>query len=456
MTWIVARLVTLSHPSKALAAALVLLGMMIPAAQAVDIGPGDRVTVRVLGQPEFSGKFKIQADGTINIPFVGTIPIKGLTLKDARQLIARRLADGFLKNPNVDVRIAELRPIYVIGDVKKPGRYPFRDGATVATAIAEAGGVGIALRDGGAAIANLFNAEIRVRVLQRRHIEMSARAARIQSAIDDRDKVVLPAFGDLPPGVSLSAVLERENRRLRMARQAHRETLDILRRRLPLLKNADKALARSIELKKKQLELVEQRLRATAELARQRLLRFTTQLELKRDQTQLLTDITNFRRERLRIEIERNQLQTEILKTESTRRRELMNELQEVRIQLGQINAELPAARKLLRWREAQTATASNLRDVKIFRTTLTRRSQDGVVTVRRVTNTEQLEPGDTVEIRVDQGNNVLKPQEMIGVSPLGRRSDTGRRGAAVGAATRGFLATAERPTKPANENVQQ
>jgi hypothetical protein len=54
--------------------------------------------------------------------------------------ITNKLADGYVNNPKVSVEITTYRPFYVIGQVNKPGEYPFVNGMTVLNAVALAGG----------------------------------------------------------------------------------------------------------------------------------------------------------------------------------------------------------------------------------------------------------------------------------------------------------------------------
>jgi len=54
--------------------------------------------------------------------------------------IVNRLQPDYLKNPRVSVEVLNFRPFDIIGEVQKPGSYPYRDGMTVINAIAMAGG----------------------------------------------------------------------------------------------------------------------------------------------------------------------------------------------------------------------------------------------------------------------------------------------------------------------------
>lgn len=111
--------------------------------RAYRLAPGDRVTVTVFGQPDLSGDVLIDDAGTISIPLAAPIEVKDLTVSECQKRIGERLlADGILRTPSVGVRIAELRPLYVMGDVRLPGAYPFRYGSTTQSAVALAGGFG--------------------------------------------------------------------------------------------------------------------------------------------------------------------------------------------------------------------------------------------------------------------------------------------------------------------------
>ena len=86
---------------------------------------GDRLKIVVFDQQQLSGDFIVDSTGGILLPVVGTVEIAGLTVPEAQQLIQERLADGVLVHPVVSIRIPEYRPIFVTGDVRKPGGYQF-------------------------------------------------------------------------------------------------------------------------------------------------------------------------------------------------------------------------------------------------------------------------------------------------------------------------------------------
>ena len=111
-----------------------------PAGQPVyHLAPGDRVALAVFGQPDTSGQFDVAADGNISVPLVGSVPATGRTLAELRDDLRGRL-DRFIVNPRFTVDIVTYRQIFVLGEVQKPGGYPYSVALTVQQAVALAGG----------------------------------------------------------------------------------------------------------------------------------------------------------------------------------------------------------------------------------------------------------------------------------------------------------------------------
>ena len=112
------------------------------APQAYRITAGDKIGVTVFGQPDLSSESTVDQSGNLRLPIVGDIYAVNLTLSELERSIARALAQGYVRNPTVSVKIAEFGPIYVLGMVRTPGLYPYREGLSVLGAIARAGGIG--------------------------------------------------------------------------------------------------------------------------------------------------------------------------------------------------------------------------------------------------------------------------------------------------------------------------
>ncbi len=112
------------------------------AAASVDyrLGPGDLLRVVVFGHEDLSGEFEVKGSGHVSLPLIREVKAEGLTLRQFEQAVIDSLKPDFLINPRVSVDVLNYRPFYIIGEVKRPGSYPYVNGMTVVNAIALAGG----------------------------------------------------------------------------------------------------------------------------------------------------------------------------------------------------------------------------------------------------------------------------------------------------------------------------
>lgn len=106
----------------------------------VGLSPGDKLKITTYGEPALTGEFVISPAGTISFPLIGEVKAAGLPAADIQKTLTTALADGYVVNPRVTVDVANFRPIYILGEVNKPGEYPYAIGLTVRGAVAKADG----------------------------------------------------------------------------------------------------------------------------------------------------------------------------------------------------------------------------------------------------------------------------------------------------------------------------
>lgn len=107
--------------------------------------PGDLVRVEVYDNPDLTVQFRVPAVGGVTFPLVGDLPaLAGITTDELTTTISKRLATGFLRNPQVQVVMIEYSfvGVYVVGSVHRPGTVRLVPGQemTLLQAIGEAGG----------------------------------------------------------------------------------------------------------------------------------------------------------------------------------------------------------------------------------------------------------------------------------------------------------------------------
>jgi polysaccharide export outer membrane protein len=102
---------------------------------------GDTVRVTVFGETDLSGSFEIDSQGYVRLPLIGQVPAAGLSTFGLEDRIASAFTQGgFLLSPRVNVEVTTYRPFTIIGEVAKPGEYPYVNAMSVPNAIALAGG----------------------------------------------------------------------------------------------------------------------------------------------------------------------------------------------------------------------------------------------------------------------------------------------------------------------------
>jgi protein involved in polysaccharide export with SLBB domain len=114
------------------------------------IGIDDVFEVRVYGEPELSGSYRVATDGTIDYPLAGRLAVSGLRTGEIQSLLIAKLREGFLQNPQITVTAKERnsQKITVFGQVAKPGQVGYYPSMTIVDAIASAGGfTGIAAKN---------------------------------------------------------------------------------------------------------------------------------------------------------------------------------------------------------------------------------------------------------------------------------------------------------------------
>ena len=111
--------------------------------QDITLAPGDSFEVRVYGEKDLSGEFRVASDGAFDYPLLGNIQVGGLTPSEVSEKLKRLFIEGeFLKSPQVSILVKTFssKKVSVFGQVNKPGTFPWQEGMGVVEAISLAGG----------------------------------------------------------------------------------------------------------------------------------------------------------------------------------------------------------------------------------------------------------------------------------------------------------------------------
>lgn len=211
------------------------------------LGRLDRVSVKVVAwdfssltfteMVALSGEYTISQDGTLMLPVIGSIDADGLTpaeLADAISFDLQRVI-GIEEPPSTTVSVAQYRPVYVLGDVQRPGEYPFRPGLRVGQAIAIASGFYRSREDDGTGAGReAIRAGGTLRELRLDLVRRKVQEARLLAESESRDSFATPEGLIHPDGeVELAVLVAREKQlfdaRLDALEREHDSLMESLR-----------------------------------------------------------------------------------------------------------------------------------------------------------------------------------------------------------------------------------
>lgn len=105
------------------------------------LGANDKIRVITFGEESLTGEFFIGGSGKVSMPLIGELQAAGLSASEFQREVEAALKAGqILRDPHVSVEVLTYRPFYILGEVNKPGEYPYSNGLTVDKAVATANG----------------------------------------------------------------------------------------------------------------------------------------------------------------------------------------------------------------------------------------------------------------------------------------------------------------------------
>ncbi|HVU05344.1 MAG TPA: polysaccharide biosynthesis/export family protein [Polyangiaceae bacterium] len=116
---------------------------LAPPVENTTVGAGDVFTLEIVGEKDLPTEFQIASDGNVDLPYVHRLHVEGLEPQEISALVRKTLMEmKVLSDPSVIVRVREYnsKHVTVLGQVSKPGSFPFSAGITLIQAISMAGG----------------------------------------------------------------------------------------------------------------------------------------------------------------------------------------------------------------------------------------------------------------------------------------------------------------------------
>lgn len=403
-------LASLKSRTRGLSSKISLIALMVLAPYAAQaeykLQPGDVLEVAVTGIPELRQRSPIGVDGDVSLALAGQVSVRGLSVAQARSKIVSSLANKVyqvrapdnreisqLISPEaIIVTVTDFRPVYLNGDVARPGEQPFRLGMTVRHAVAVAGGYD-ALQLRGPNLA-LQRVDLRAdyETLWTEYARELARVWRLKTELGQAD-AENPRAKKIPVAANvLEQIVKTEEDQLRTRQTDRKQERAHLENSI---KSASSQLDILAEKKKKDEEGVQADI-ADFEKVRelfQKGMTPTTRLSESRravvlSSTQLLQTVV----EMTNIQRQREEFSRLLDRLDSQARMDALRELQDANLRLEQISSRLQSTSDKLRIRSGHP-------EIWIYR-----QEENGQ---KQIAASEDMElvPGDVVNITLKNDN---------------------------------------------------
>lgn len=362
-------------------------------------GAGDRLQITVFERPELSGRFTVQGSGQLSLPEVGRIQAAGRTADELEEEIEAKLAGIGMVGPQVILEVEEYRPIYVVGDVRAPGRYPFAAGMTVLQAIAVAGGYPVLDDESLRLQMELLRAREQIELLQIEYLSALALKARL---LAERDGAPTISF---PPEIlerrdepHVAELIDGQTRIFTTRRRAISGEITILEEKKRKLDDEIALLEAQLGTLTRRRELVEGELTDIEGLFEKGLTPKTRLLTLQRIETELESDRLELSAFISRAAQEIGNVDLSIANLRNEHLNEVVVQLADVRASISGLEVRLRSAREtqILQGTLSTQPTARLVADDgSLF---ITRNGRNGPEDIP-ATEHSRLLPGDTVRV---------------------------------------------------------
>lgn len=384
-------------------------------ARAETIEKGDVLEMTVVGTPELNRKATIDSAGQVLLPLFGEVPAAGRHLSELREALRRRLPSKIysavgpnggqeginsIDPANLLLTIVERMPVYVTGDVSKPGDQPYRVGMTVRQLVALAGGYDVMrLRKTDPF---LESADLRSEyvTLWTSFAQQQAAVWRLKAELEGKDDLDGVALKQLPIPQSLAQqIIDGETQQLRISKADFERSQANLTYAIGEVEKEMTALGKQGDLQQTEIAEAASELQSmqaslskglisaprVTDARRALLLQSTLQLQTRVDLLRASTQSTDLQRQRQ--------------SAEAQRKLGIVSQLKDARVALASTRAKLEAVGEKIEYtsliRSQLVRGAAAPPDIVIHR----RPGADGKGETVRADEDTQVRPGDVVDI---------------------------------------------------------
>ncbi|MEZ5797649.1 MAG: polysaccharide biosynthesis/export family protein [Paracoccaceae bacterium] len=366
---------------------------------------GDELELDILDDTDPPARFVVGSNGQLQLPYIGGIRVEGVTLGEARQLIA----DAYVQReifiaPTVELSIASFRPIFVLGDVRTPGKYDYQPFLTAEQAAGLAGGTVISANNEEARVLERRSLEGTLAGLDAELGRLAAQYARVQAQLKDeteaswsdvpdavKDIIAREVFDALKPSEDDIIALDRSNRET--ARALTEDAATEAESRIALIDQRESVLKDSLTNRQDELKRVQ-------DLMERGLTTQATVSEAERAVAAQENEILILQEQRSSAMVQLNDLRSQLLQSDTAWEKALITEAQEYRSNIEKLMSQRVSIEdRLLLLQQWMSAGSGALADLGVSYT-VRRRTETGVTDLE-IEGSDELVPGDQLLIAI-------------------------------------------------------
>ncbi|MGL5168332.1 MAG: polysaccharide biosynthesis/export family protein [Afipia sp.] len=378
---------------------------------------GDVVEISVARAPELKQRVPVQLDGSISFPMLGNLAIAGLTPSEAQariqailatKVFRQRISDGreneiMIDHDEVTATVVEYRPVYVNGDVSKPGEYSYRPLMTVRQAVALSGGYELMRYRMQNPVLESADLRAEYETLWAEFAKEQAHVWRLKTELGEDKNLDRSSLKDLPLGQStISEIVHVEAEQLKARQADYDSQKEFLQRAIALGQNQVGVLTEQQKQDDEGAQADIDELQRTMDLYGKGSLPSPRVADSRRAVLMSSTRKLQTSAQLMQIKQQQDDFTRQIGKLDAQRKMELLRELQDANLRLSEVRAKLQS-------------TAEKLQYATIVKSQFIRGSgsepQIAVIRIsekgqqRILANEEsELQPGDVVEVTLRPG----------------------------------------------------
>jgi polysaccharide export outer membrane protein len=417
------------HIIKSTLLAVGLLCSVSPAGAEYKVEVGDVIEIMVARVPELQRRVPVRSDGSISFPMLGTLLVAGLSSSEveakiqatlATKVFRQRMSDGrenavTIEPDEVTAVVAQYRPIYVNGDVSKPGEQAFRPSMTVRQAVALSGGYDILRLRNDNPI--LLSADLRgeYESLWTEFAKERVQLSRLKTELGEKDTLDETLLADVPIAPTRkSEIITVEAEHLRTEQADYEREKAFLQHAMKQGGEQVKVLSEQNTTEEKGVQADVEELQRVNELFGKGSLPSPRVTDARRAVLLSSTRKLQTSAQLMQVKKQQDDIARQLERLDDLRRVKLLQDLQDARTRLGQLRAKLQSTGEKLLYTAARSQLVRGNELKPEF--TVIRNGRNGRDRITGDYDSE-LQPGDVVEV-------TLRFDDVAGTDKLAQTTD--------------------------------